>query len=92
MTIETMHWMGSMGAMNFFAGPAVDQVKWREIRNGSYGQTIVHREPIGVVGAIVAWNVPLFLGDQQARPRAAGRLHGGAQAGRRNPSDRKRFG
>src|SRR5690242_12630948 len=67
-TIETMHWMGSMGAMNFFAGPAVDQVKWREIRNGSYGQTIVHREPIGVVGAIVAWNVPLFLAINKLGP------------------------
>ncbi len=68
MTIETMHWMGSMGAMNFFAGPAVDQVKWREIRNGAYGQTIVHREPIGVVGAIVAWNVPLFLAINKLGP------------------------
>ena len=58
----------SMGAMNFFAGPAVDQVKWREIRNGSYGQTIVHREPIGVVGAIVAWNVPLFLAVNKLGP------------------------
>ncbi|CAM4440208.1 Geranial dehydrogenase [Mycobacterium basiliense] len=67
-TIETMHWMGSMGAMNFFAGPAVDQVKWKEIRTGSYGQTIVHREPIGVVGAIVAWNVPLFLAVNKLGP------------------------
>jgi len=66
--IETMHWMGSMGAMNFFAGPAVEQVQWREIRNGSYGQTIVHREPIGVVGAIVAWNVPLFLAVNKLGP------------------------
>ncbi|KAA8961777.1 aldehyde dehydrogenase [Mycobacterium sp.] len=66
--IETMHWMGSMGAMNFFAGPAVDQVTWREIRNGSYGQTIVRREPIGLVGAIVAWNVPLFLAVNKLGP------------------------
>ena len=54
--------------MNFFAGPAVDQVKWQEIRNGGYGQTIVHREPIGVVGAIVAWNVPLFLAVNKLGP------------------------
>jgi aldehyde dehydrogenase (NAD+) len=66
--IETMHWMGSMGAMNFFAGPAVDQVKWRDIRNGAYGQTIVHREPVGLVGAIVAWNVPLFLAVNKLGP------------------------
>ncbi|GJN99976.1 aldehyde dehydrogenase [Mycobacterium marinum] len=68
MTVETMHWMGSIGALNFFAGPAVDQVRWKEIRNGSYGQTIVHREPIGVVGAIVAWNVPLFLAINKLGP------------------------
>lgn len=66
--IETMHWMGSMGALNFFATQAVDQVKWREIRSGSYGQTIVHREPVGVVGAIVAWNVPLFLAINKLGP------------------------
>lgn len=56
--IETMHWMGSMGAMNYFAG-AADKVTWTETRTGSYGQSIVSREPVGVVGAIVAWNVPL---------------------------------
>jgi aldehyde dehydrogenase (NAD+) len=66
--IETMHWMGSMGAMNFFATSAAGQVKWKETRNGSYGQTIVHREPAGVVGAIVAWNVPLFLAVNKLGP------------------------
>jgi aldehyde dehydrogenase (NAD+) len=66
--IETMHWMSSMGAMNFFATSAADQVKWKEIRNGAYGQTIVHREPAGVVGAIVAWNVPLFLAVNKLGP------------------------
>lgn len=66
--IEAMHWMGSMGAMNFFATDAVDQVTWKETRNGSYGQTIVHREPVGVVGAIVAWNVPLFLAVNKLGP------------------------
>ncbi|MFZ1161173.1 aldehyde dehydrogenase family protein, partial [Mycobacterium sp.] len=61
MSVETMQWMSGIACLNFFAGPAVDQVKWQEVRNGGYGQTIVHREPLGVVGAIVAWNVPLFL-------------------------------
>jgi aldehyde dehydrogenase (NAD+) len=68
LTVETMHWMSGIGAMNFFAGPAVDQVKWQEVRNGSYGQTIVYREPVGVVGAIVAWNVPLFLAVNKLGP------------------------
>src|SRR6201987_3770331 len=67
-SVETMQWMSGIGAMNFFAGPAVEQVKWREIRNGGYGQTIVHREPLGVVGAILSWNVPLFLAINKLGP------------------------
>jgi aldehyde dehydrogenase (NAD+) len=67
-SVETMQWMSGIGAMNFFAGPAVDRVKWQEVRNGGYGQTIVHREPLGVVGAIVAWNVPLFLAINKLGP------------------------
>jgi aldehyde dehydrogenase (NAD+) len=67
-SVETMHWMSSIGALGFFAGPAADQVKWQEVRTGGYGQTIVHREPIGVVGAIVAWNVPLFLAVNKLGP------------------------
>src|ERR1700730_13317800 len=67
-SVETMQWMSGIGAMNFFAGPAVDQVKWQETRNGGYGQTIVHREPIGVVGAIVGWNVALFLAINKLGP------------------------
>src|SRR6185312_15435959 len=68
MSIETMQWMSGIGCLSFFAGPAVDQVKWQEVRNGGYGQTIVHREPLGVVGAIVAWNVPLFLAINKLGP------------------------
>ncbi|WP_409427944.1 aldehyde dehydrogenase [Mycobacterium sp. SMC-11] len=68
LSVETMHWMSSLGSLNFFAGPAVDEVSWEEIRTGAYGQTIVRREPIGVVGAIVAWNVPLFLAVNKLGP------------------------
>ena len=68
MGVETMHWMSSIGALNFFAGPAVDEVSWEEVRTGAYGQTIVRREPLGVVGAIVAWNVPLFLAVNKLGP------------------------
>ncbi|MGV0634645.1 aldehyde dehydrogenase [Mycolicibacillus trivialis] len=65
--IETMHWLGSLGALTYFAG-AADDVIWRETRNGSYGQTLVTREPLGVVAAIVAWNVPLFLAVNKLGP------------------------
>ena len=68
LSVETMQWMSGIGCLNFFAGPAVDQVKWQEVRTGGYGQTIVRREPLGVVGAIVAWNVPLFLAINKLGP------------------------
>src|SRR6202048_710212 len=38
-SVETMQWMSGIGAMNFFAGPAVDQVKWQETRDGRCGET-----------------------------------------------------
>ncbi|HET6951679.1 MAG TPA: aldehyde dehydrogenase [Acidimicrobiales bacterium] len=35
---------------------------WRENRPGVYGQDIVlHREPVGVVAAVIPWNMPQFL-------------------------------
>ena len=40
---------------------------------GEFGLLV--REPVGVVGAIVAWNGPLGLISRQDRPRPAGRLH-----------------
>ena len=65
--IEMMHWTGSLGALSFFAG-AANAIKWTETRNGAYGQSIVSREPIGVVGAVIAWNVPLFLAVNKLGP------------------------
>ncbi|MBM4653828.1 aldehyde dehydrogenase family protein, partial [Rhodococcus hoagii] len=35
------------------------------------GQTKVYREPVGVVGAVVAWNVPCFPRREQAAPGPA---------------------
>ena len=90
--IETMHWMGSMGALNFFAGAAVDQVKWKETRNGSYGQTIVHREPVGVVGAIMAWNVPLFLAVNKLGPALLAGCTVVLKPAAETPLTRQRFG
>lgn len=36
--IETMHCLGSMRAMNFFATEATDHVTWTETRNGAYAR------------------------------------------------------
>ena len=35
--------------------------EFEEQRQGALGQVLVRREPVGVVGAIVPWNVPLFV-------------------------------
>ncbi|HEU4360843.1 MAG TPA: aldehyde dehydrogenase [Mycobacterium sp.] len=35
--------------------------RWIERRRGLYGEVQVRRAPVGVVGAIVPWNVPQFL-------------------------------
>jgi aldehyde dehydrogenase (NAD+) len=34
---------------------------FEESRQGALGEVLVRREPVGVVGAIVPWNVPLFV-------------------------------
>ncbi|ONH30877.1 aldehyde dehydrogenase [Pseudofrankia asymbiotica] len=50
-----------MFMMNAFAGIA-ENLAWEEKRPGFYGQDIlVRKEPVGVVGAIVPWNMPMHL-------------------------------
>lgn len=56
-----------MSAFQYFMG-AADKVTWREFRDGVYGQTMVLREPIGVVAAVTAWNVPFFLAANKLGP------------------------
>jgi betaine-aldehyde dehydrogenase len=34
---------------------------WEEPRQGAFGKVLVRREPVGVVAAIVPWNVPQFV-------------------------------
>ncbi|WP_072804634.1 aldehyde dehydrogenase [Rhodococcoides yunnanense] len=41
---------------------------WTETRHGPFGQTRVTREPVGVVAAVIAWNVPLFLAVNKLAP------------------------
>jgi aldehyde dehydrogenase (NAD+) len=41
---------------------------WEETRNGAWGQTRVRREPVGVVAAIIPWNVPLFIAINKLAP------------------------
>ena len=46
--------------LDYYTGLARDFVA-EEYRQGLMGPALVRREPIGVVGAIVPWNVPLFV-------------------------------
>ncbi len=65
--VDMMQYGAAMSAFQYYAG-AADKFTWQEIRDGIYGQTLVVREPIGVVGAVTAWNVPFFLAANKLGP------------------------
>ncbi len=56
--------LGQVGAPLDIMASCIDvaaAVPWEERRSGRYLDYLVRREPVGVVGAIVAWNVPQVL-------------------------------
>jgi aldehyde dehydrogenase (NAD+) len=59
-TVEMMQFLSAVGSLRTYAQVSRDY-PWSELRNGLFGTLEVTREPVGVVGAITAWNVPLFL-------------------------------
>ncbi|WP_445168108.1 aldehyde dehydrogenase [Mycolicibacterium sp. Dal123E01] len=65
--VDMMQYGAAMASFQFFAG-AADKFTWRDFRDGAYGQTMVLREPIGVVAAVTAWNVPFFLAANKLGP------------------------
>lgn len=65
--VDMMQYGASISAFNYFVGTA-DKFPWQEIRDGIYGQTLVVKEPVGVVGAVTAWNVPFFLAANKLGP------------------------
>jgi aldehyde dehydrogenase (NAD+) len=65
--VDIMQYGASVSTLQYYAG-AADKYTWNEIRDGIYGQTLVTKEPVGVVGAVVAWNVPLFLAVNKLGP------------------------
>ena len=65
--VDMMQYGAAMAAFNYYAG-AADKFTWRDFRDGIYGQTMVLREPIGVVAAVTAWNVPFFLAANKLGP------------------------
>lgn len=65
--VDVMQYGASVTGLQYFAG-AADKFTWKDIRDGIYGQTLVLREAVGVVAAVVAWNVPLFLACNKLGP------------------------
>jgi acyl-CoA reductase-like NAD-dependent aldehyde dehydrogenase len=65
--IDILQFGAGVASLQFVAS-AADKFPWKEVRDGIYGQTLVLREPIGVVAAVVAWNVPLFLACNKLGP------------------------
>ena len=65
--VDMMQYGAAMSAFQYYAG-AADKFTWRDFRDGVYGQTMVVREPIGVVAAVTAWNVPFFLAANKLGP------------------------
>ena len=65
--IDMMQYGAAMSSFQFYAG-AADKFTWQDVRDGVYGQTLVVREPVGVVGAVTAWNVPFFLAANKLGP------------------------
>jgi len=65
--VDMMQYGAAMASFQFFAG-AADKFTWRDFRDGAYGTTMVLREPVGVVAAVTAWNVPFFLAANKLGP------------------------
>ncbi len=65
--VDMMQYGAAMASFQYFAG-AADKFTWRDFRDGVYGTTMVLREPIGVVAAVTAWNVPFFLAANKLGP------------------------
>ncbi len=48
--VDMMQYGAAVSTLQFYAS-AADKFAWQDIRDGLYGQTLVLKEPIGVVGA-----------------------------------------
>ena len=59
-TVQMMMWTPAQSVLSTYSG-LVDTFPWEETRTGLFGETKVRREPVGVVAAIIPWNVPLFI-------------------------------
>ncbi|HVS67453.1 MAG TPA: aldehyde dehydrogenase [Mycobacteriales bacterium] len=66
-TVEMMMYTPAKGALDVFTNLA-ETFPWEEQRSGAFGISKVRREPVGVVAAIIPWNVPLFIAINKVIP------------------------
>ncbi len=59
-TVEMMMYTPAWAVLGVYTELATS-FPWEETRTGLFGQSVVRREPVGVVAAIIPWNVPLFI-------------------------------
>lgn len=64
---NTLNYLPAKAALDFYAGLG-KSFPWNETRVGAFGTSRVSREPVGVVAAVTAWNVPLFLAVNKLAP------------------------
>jgi len=67
MIVDMVQYGAAVSGLQYYS-EAADKFTWTDVRDGIYGQTLVLREPIGVVGAVAAWNVPMFLACNKLGP------------------------
>ncbi|WP_159923241.1 MULTISPECIES: aldehyde dehydrogenase [Nocardia] len=67
MIAMTLNQIPAVAALDAYAALA-ESFPWQETRVGGFGTTRVTREPRGVVAAVTAWNVPLFLAANKLAP------------------------
>lgn len=56
-----VHLQPALNLFRYFAQTLPTEFTWEEVRPGTLGPSVVSYQPIGVVAAITAWNVPAFL-------------------------------
>ncbi len=66
-TAITLNQIPAVAALDSYAALA-KSYPWTQTRTGPFGTTRVSREPLGVVAAVTAWNVPLFLAANKLAP------------------------
>ncbi|WP_067571939.1 aldehyde dehydrogenase [Nocardia acidivorans] len=67
MAASTLNYIPARATLDFYAGLG-KSFPWNETRTGLFGTTRVSREPVGVVAAVIAWNVPIFLAVNKLAP------------------------